>query len=82
MYEYVKYNCHVMQKNDVGSETPEKIFQTYLRNRRKGVDYVFQNTDCVVISVTWAANRTAIITKIMRKDSLPNEEIICTEQES
>jgi len=75
MYEYVKYNCHVMQKNDVGSETPEKIFQTYLRNRRKGVDYVFQNTDCVVISVTWAANRK-------RKDSLPNEEIICTEQES
>ena len=79
MYEYVKYNCHVMQRNEVGKKTPEIIFNEYLKNRKNGVDYVFQKTDCVVKSVTWAQGKTGIITNIIRKDSLENEETICTE---
>jgi hypothetical protein len=78
MNEYVKYNCHVMQVNDIGKKTPEIIFQEYLRKRKNGADYFFQNTDCVVTSVTWAQGRTGIITRIVRKDSLKNENI-CTE---
>ncbi len=79
MYEYVKYSCHVMQKNDIGKKTPETIFQEYLKKRRNGVDYVFQNTECVVKSVAWANGNHSIITNIIRKDSLENEETICTE---
>ncbi len=76
MFEYVKYNCHVMVKNDVGTKTPETVHQDYIRKRSTtGVDYVFDGVDCVVVSVGYASGKSSIITKIKRKDDVKNENL-------
>lgn len=67
MYEYVKYNCHVMIKNDVGNKTPETVFNDYIKNRKNETDYVFDGVDCIVESVKYDRSKSAIITKILRK---------------
>jgi|SaaInlStandDraft_4_1057021.scaffolds.fasta_scaffold16170_2 hypothetical protein len=81
MIEYVKFNCHVMERNDVGKNTPETLILQYESKRKNGVDYVFDNIECVVSSVKWAYGRSSIITKIVRKEDIDNESV-CTKQES
>lgn len=70
MFEYVKYNCHVMCKNDIGNKTPDELLSTYIINRRNNMDYVFQGVECIVVSVSWASGKSSIITKIIRKSDL------------
>jgi hypothetical protein len=68
MFEYVKYNCHVMIKNDVGDKNPAMLTNDYNSNRKNGVDYVFDGVDCIVDSVKYDSSKSSIITKISRKD--------------
>ena len=72
MFEYVKYNCHVMVKNEIGKNTPESLFNTYILKRKNGTDYVFDGVDCVVESVNYDRSRSCIITKIKIKDENAN----------
>lgn len=81
MFEYVKFNCHVMQRNDVGVKTPETILNDYKLKRTNGVDYIFDGVECVVSSVSYASGKSSIITKILRKGDIVNDNI-CTEQKS
>jgi len=68
MFEYVKYNCHVMAKNDIGNDTPEQLIKKYEEKRKNLTDYIFDGVECVVESVKYDRSKTSIITKIMRKD--------------
>lgn len=68
MIEYVKYNCHVMIRNDIGNKTPEMILNAYISNRVDGTDYTFDKIPCIVTSVKYASGRSSIVTKILRKD--------------
>jgi hypothetical protein len=70
MFEYVKFNCHVMAKNDVNGKTPEKVFSDYLANRVNECDYIFDGVECVVMSVKYDMTKTCMITKILRKSDL------------
>lgn len=80
MTEYVKFNCHVMKRNEVGNKTPETIMAEYVAKRKNGVDYLFDGIECVVSSVAYASGKSSIITKILRKGD--NNDIVCSEQES
>lgn len=83
MIEYVKFNCHVLHKNDVGNKTPEMIMNAYLSKRVDGVDMVINNVGCVVDSVKYSSGRTSIITKILRKKDVDlRNETLRNEQES
>lgn len=78
MVEYVKFNCHVMARNTLSDKiNPDELYKNYLNNRKNGYDYIFDNIECIVSSCTWASGRSAIITKILRKADINNEDI-CT----
>lgn len=77
MFEYVKFNCHVMARNDIGKKTPTELFNEYLSSRVDGVDYIFDNIKCTVASVSWAVGKASIITKILKTEDV-NNDIICT----
>ena len=72
MKEYVKYNCHVMAVNEVGTKSPDVVMKEYVTKRVNGADYVFDGVDCVVVSVNYAPDRARLITKISRKDDYEN----------
>lgn len=78
MIEYVKYNCHVMARNDVGNKTPEILMNEYISKRQNGTDFIFDDVECVVTSVNYASGKSNIITKISRKDDLKDESV-CSE---
>ena len=72
MKEYIKYNCHVMAVNEVGTKTPDTVMKEYVSKRTNGTDYVFDGVDCVVVSVNYSPDRVRLITKILRKDDYEN----------
>lgn len=76
MFEYVKYNCHVMTKNDVGKTTPQKLLESYEKKRINGTDFVFDGIECVVTSIGYDSSKTSIITKILRKDDAEQQKNI------
>ena len=71
MKEYVKFNCHVLQRNDLDKNmTPEKLKQQYdFKRGAKDYDLILRDTECVIESCEWASGRSGIITKVKRKDT-------------
>lgn len=71
MTEYIKFNCHVLQKNDLDKNiTPEKLREEYsLKRGSKDYDLFLRDTECIIESCQWASGRSSIITKVKRKDS-------------
>lgn len=77
MVEYVKFNCHLMARNEV-NQTPEQLMEKYnMEKKSKGFNYTFDGVECVVSSCSYAQGKHSIITKIIRKDS---NDIVCSEQ--
>ena len=78
MKEYVKFNCHIMQTNEV-SHNPSILLDLYKSEAKtNGYNYIFQNVECVVTSCTWATGKHTIITKVLRKGDI-DDGIICSE---
>lgn len=83
MIEYVKFNCHVLKKNEVGNKTPDILLSEYIKNRRYDVDMTINGVDCIVVSVKYSSGRSSIITKILRKKDIDlRNENLRDQQES
>jgi len=75
MIEYIKYHCKVLERKDVGKKTPEIIMKEYMSKRKNGVDLTISGVECIVESVKYTSGRSSIITKLLRKMDLENEDI-------
>ena len=64
-----------MQVNEVGNKTPQNIMNEYISKRVNGYDYIFDDVECVVVSTQYGSGRSNIISKLLRKRDLDNENI-------
>ena len=64
--ELIRFNCQVLgiNKHPDGT-TPEKLLETYKNSNEK---LVFEDTEVVIDTITWASGKSSILTKVKRID--------------